>query len=94
MLAQQESDVEEKRRWVLDGQYTGQTALSLVGLGMTAMTVLMGGRGRSATVARVCYFARRWVARDRAWRWRCAKTGEPFVSLRGRAMDQNLEPRR
>ncbi len=31
VLAQQESDVEEKRRWVLDGQYTGQTALSLVG---------------------------------------------------------------
>ena len=27
---------------------------------------------RSATVARVCYFARRWVARDRAWRWRWA----------------------
>jgi FMN-dependent oxidoreductase (nitrilotriacetate monooxygenase family) len=31
VLAQHESEVEEKRRWVLDGQYTGQTALSLVG---------------------------------------------------------------
>ena len=31
MLAQHASEVEEKRRWVLDGQYTGQTALSLVG---------------------------------------------------------------
>lgn len=31
VLAQHPSEVEEKRRWVLDGQYTGQTALSLVG---------------------------------------------------------------
>lgn len=31
VLAQHASEVEEKRRWVLDGQYTGQTALSLVG---------------------------------------------------------------
>jgi FMN-dependent oxidoreductase (nitrilotriacetate monooxygenase family) len=31
VLAEQASEVEEKRRWVLDGQYTGQTALSLVG---------------------------------------------------------------
>jgi FMN-dependent oxidoreductase (nitrilotriacetate monooxygenase family) len=32
VLAERASEVEEKRRWVLDGQYTGQTALSLVGL--------------------------------------------------------------
>lgn len=32
VLAEKASEVEEKRRWVLDGQYTGQTALSLVGL--------------------------------------------------------------
>lgn len=32
MLAEKESEVEEKVRWVLEGQYTGQTALSLVGL--------------------------------------------------------------
>jgi FMN-dependent oxidoreductase (nitrilotriacetate monooxygenase family) len=32
VLAEKQSEVEEKRRWVLDGQYTGQTALSLVGL--------------------------------------------------------------
>jgi FMN-dependent oxidoreductase (nitrilotriacetate monooxygenase family) len=32
VLAEHASEVEEKRRWVLDGQYTGQTALSLVGL--------------------------------------------------------------
>jgi len=32
VLAQKASEVEEKRRWVLEGQYTGQTALSLVGL--------------------------------------------------------------
>ncbi|MDT5365312.1 MAG: hypothetical protein QOC69_7074 [Mycobacterium sp.] len=31
VLAEHASEVEEKRRWVLDGQYTGQTALSLVG---------------------------------------------------------------
>ena len=31
VLAQHVSEVEDKRRWVLDGQYTGQTALSLVG---------------------------------------------------------------
>jgi FMN-dependent oxidoreductase (nitrilotriacetate monooxygenase family) len=31
VLAQNASEVEEKRRWVLDGQFTGQTALSLVG---------------------------------------------------------------
>jgi FMN-dependent oxidoreductase (nitrilotriacetate monooxygenase family) len=31
VLAEKASEVEEKRRWVLDGQYTGQTALSLVG---------------------------------------------------------------
>jgi FMN-dependent oxidoreductase (nitrilotriacetate monooxygenase family) len=31
VLAQNPSEVEEKRRWVLAGQYTGQTALSLVG---------------------------------------------------------------
>jgi alkanesulfonate monooxygenase SsuD/methylene tetrahydromethanopterin reductase-like flavin-dependent oxidoreductase (luciferase family) len=31
VLAEQASEVEDKRRWVLDGQYTGQTALSLVG---------------------------------------------------------------
>jgi FMN-dependent oxidoreductase (nitrilotriacetate monooxygenase family) len=31
VLAENASEVEEKRRWVLDGQYTGQTALSLVG---------------------------------------------------------------
>jgi FMN-dependent oxidoreductase (nitrilotriacetate monooxygenase family) len=31
VLAQKASEVEEKRRWVLAGQYTGQTALSLVG---------------------------------------------------------------
>ena len=31
------------------------SALSLVGLGMTAMTVLMGGRGRSATVGVVVF---------------------------------------
>ena len=32
VLAEKASEVEEKRRWVLDGQYTGQTALSLAGL--------------------------------------------------------------
>jgi len=32
VLAEKASEVEEKRRWVLEGQYTGQTALSLVGL--------------------------------------------------------------
>ena len=32
VLAEHASEVEEKRRWVLEGQYTGQTALSLVGL--------------------------------------------------------------
>jgi FMN-dependent oxidoreductase (nitrilotriacetate monooxygenase family) len=32
VLAERASEVEEKRRWVLQGQYTGQTALSLVGL--------------------------------------------------------------
>ncbi|MGC0362460.1 FMN-dependent oxidoreductase (nitrilotriacetate monooxygenase family) [Rhodococcus sp. 27YEA15] len=32
VLAEKESEVEEKVRWVLEGQYTGQTALSLVGL--------------------------------------------------------------
>ncbi|MBB5163925.1 NtaA/DmoA family FMN-dependent monooxygenase [Mycobacterium sp. AZCC_0083] len=32
VLAEKASEVEDKRRWVLDGQYTGQTALSLVGL--------------------------------------------------------------
>jgi FMN-dependent oxidoreductase (nitrilotriacetate monooxygenase family) len=32
MLAENASEVEEKRRWVLEGQYTGATALSLVGL--------------------------------------------------------------
>jgi FMN-dependent oxidoreductase (nitrilotriacetate monooxygenase family) len=31
VLAQNASEVEEKRRWVLEGQFTGQTALSLVG---------------------------------------------------------------
>jgi FMN-dependent oxidoreductase (nitrilotriacetate monooxygenase family) len=31
VLAEKASEVEDKRRWVLDGQYTGQTALSLVG---------------------------------------------------------------
>jgi FMN-dependent oxidoreductase (nitrilotriacetate monooxygenase family) len=31
VLAEHASEVEEKRRWVLEGQYTGQTALSLVG---------------------------------------------------------------
>jgi FMN-dependent oxidoreductase (nitrilotriacetate monooxygenase family) len=31
VLAQKASEVEEKRRWVLEGQFTGQTALSLVG---------------------------------------------------------------
>jgi FMN-dependent oxidoreductase (nitrilotriacetate monooxygenase family) len=32
VLAEKASEVEDKRRWVLDGQYTGQTALSLAGL--------------------------------------------------------------
>jgi FMN-dependent oxidoreductase (nitrilotriacetate monooxygenase family) len=32
VLAEKASEVDEKRRWVLEGQYTGQTALSLVGL--------------------------------------------------------------
>jgi alkanesulfonate monooxygenase SsuD/methylene tetrahydromethanopterin reductase-like flavin-dependent oxidoreductase (luciferase family) len=32
VLAEKASEVEEKRRWVLEGQFTGQTALSLVGL--------------------------------------------------------------
>lgn len=32
VLAENESEVEEKARWVLEGQFTGQTALSLVGL--------------------------------------------------------------
>jgi FMN-dependent oxidoreductase (nitrilotriacetate monooxygenase family) len=32
VLAEKASEVEDKRRWVLEGQYTGQTALSLVGL--------------------------------------------------------------
>lgn len=32
VLAEKESEVEEKRRWVLDGQFTGPTALSLVGI--------------------------------------------------------------
>jgi FMN-dependent oxidoreductase (nitrilotriacetate monooxygenase family) len=32
VLAEKASEVEEKRRWILEGQYTGQTALSLVGL--------------------------------------------------------------
>ncbi|MDV8008295.1 NtaA/DmoA family FMN-dependent monooxygenase [Rhodococcus sp. IEGM 1318] len=32
VLAESESEVEEKTRWVLEGQFTGQTALSLVGL--------------------------------------------------------------
>lgn len=32
VLAEKASEVEGKRRWVLEGQYTGQTALSLVGL--------------------------------------------------------------
>lgn len=32
VLAENASEVEDKRRWVLEGQYTGQTALSLVGL--------------------------------------------------------------
>jgi FMN-dependent oxidoreductase (nitrilotriacetate monooxygenase family) len=32
VLAERASEVEEKRRWVLEGQCTGQTALSLVGL--------------------------------------------------------------
>lgn len=32
VLAEKASEVEEKRRWVLEGQYTGPTALSLVGL--------------------------------------------------------------
>ncbi|WP_280395322.1 NtaA/DmoA family FMN-dependent monooxygenase [Nocardia brasiliensis] len=31
VLAEKESEVEEKVRWVKDGQYTGQTALSLAG---------------------------------------------------------------
>ncbi|MDH6286532.1 alkanesulfonate monooxygenase SsuD/methylene tetrahydromethanopterin reductase-like flavin-dependent oxidoreductase (luciferase family) [Rhodococcus opacus] len=31
VLAENASEVEEKVRWVLEGQYTGQTALSLVG---------------------------------------------------------------
>jgi alkanesulfonate monooxygenase SsuD/methylene tetrahydromethanopterin reductase-like flavin-dependent oxidoreductase (luciferase family) len=31
VLAEKTSEVEEKRRWVLAGQYTGRTALSLVG---------------------------------------------------------------
>ncbi|MGY4099468.1 NtaA/DmoA family FMN-dependent monooxygenase [Nocardia sp. R16R-3T] len=31
VLAERESEVEEKARWVLEGQFTGQTALSLVG---------------------------------------------------------------
>ena len=32
VLAENAAEVEDKRRWVLEGQYTGQTALSLVGL--------------------------------------------------------------
>jgi FMN-dependent oxidoreductase (nitrilotriacetate monooxygenase family) len=32
VLAEKASEVEDKRRWVLEGQFTGQTALSLVGL--------------------------------------------------------------
>jgi FMN-dependent oxidoreductase (nitrilotriacetate monooxygenase family) len=32
VLAEKASEVEEKRRWVLEGQFTGPTALSLVGL--------------------------------------------------------------
>ncbi|MFZ2172796.1 MAG: LLM class flavin-dependent oxidoreductase, partial [Rhodococcus sp. (in: high G+C Gram-positive bacteria)] len=31
ILAERESEVEEKVRWVLDGQFTGQTTLSLAG---------------------------------------------------------------
>jgi len=31
VLAEKASEVEDKRRWVLDGQYSGQTALSLAG---------------------------------------------------------------
>ena len=32
VLAEKPSEVEDKSRWVLEGQFTGQTALSLVGL--------------------------------------------------------------
>lgn len=49
---------------------------------------------RQARMARVCYFARRWVARDRAWRWCCAKTGAQFFSLRPRRADQGAGSRR
>lgn len=43
-------------------------------------------RGRKDLVetweeTRTASFARRWKAKDRAWKWRCEKLGVPFESL-------------